>query len=712
MGILSRTRTICMAPSVELWQPEASHMGNIAERMMARDYRIETGTVSIAARVPLLQTVGEFVDTGSLKDYKQCLRLRHPLEVNQAVLAGRNDFKIPDISTWRGEYRERTLGVSHLSGEKQGPRSEHYEIKPDNIANEALGQLKLARIALDNRDLGLTNLRLRPGYERGTWYPPEARSLAPGVRSRKIRFTHTIPVARTLLRTLKRWEGILTRVLGAPLGIRDFWLDVVRRQPGLLLYKICFKLDVPDDCTEELEDALAAKLVRLVYEHLLLGLTPQEQAAELTFVASLRTLRAQRAVPRATPDPKIAAMNAALDAEPRFDVAFGQMVDEVEPLQQQIRQVLLTRNRGMIGDIYLVCCDATFLRQEVTSVRTRAFERNVQMLRGLYGPTTPDYSTGMTFARAGMLMGQAAVDDITSGRLAADVTRWIQAHPTELIVAGTMLVALTAAVLIVVTAGAAAPIVVPLTEAVLVETAVAVEGAAAAGIVTGAGSVATVTVEGAVVTASATGAGVATGSGVAATTGAGVGVALDVAGLTESQLLALRVGIGMREAQAAVAIGVRAASTAALSDGVLTAGSAGVGATQGVAMQQLSANVVGAALLASGGERERGAMVRGLTPAVFAQWRDAIVAAGPTVAALSSSQLMTTGIPTSPVQPGASAAGQTCVILGLGKMYLLKLRLPKGEMPELPKLEQEFGCATLSEEYSGRLHYLGFVRCL
>jgi hypothetical protein len=698
-----------MAPSVELWQPEASHMGNIAEQMIARDYQIETRPDPIASNAKLIATVGEFVDTGSLEEYKKCLRFRHPLEVNQTVLARRNDLKIPDMSTWHGEYRERTMGISHLAGNKQGQRNEHYEIKPDNTVNEKRGQEKLDRISLDYGDLGLTKARLRPGYDRGAWYPPEARrpsppGRGPGVWTRKIYFIQPLSVARSLQHKLRRWEKKLSSVLGAPLCVQGFWLDVKRPQTGLLLYKICFDLEVPDDATEAFEDALAAKLVRLVYEHLLIGRAVEEQKKELAFVDTLRTLRARSDARSTKHDPKVNAMRRALDDESKFQVTFGAMVDELRPLREQLRQVLLTRTRGIPGEIYLICCDQTYFQQEVMSVRTRILERNVRLLQGLYGPSTPDFLTGLTLTRAGVLMGLAAAKDITTGRLASDVLHWIEKHPTEVIIAVTVVVALTAAILIVVSAGTAAPIVAPLTEVVLAETAAAGQAAVASGIVA-AGSGATITAEGTVITASA----LATGGGSGVGVGAGIGLGIDAVGLTEAELLALRYGIGMGQGQAAAAIGARAATSAALSDSVLLASRSA--SARAAATQELSANVIGAALAFTGNEQVKNSLRRALIPDVLSKWSATIVSSGPTIAALSSSQLVTSGMSTSPSSSMPSQATGSSVILSLGKLYLLRMNVPKAKKRQLPPLEQEFDCSSLSDEYSGRLHYLGFLRC-
>ncbi len=385
------------------------------------------------------------------------------------------------------------------------------------------------------------------------------------------------------------------------------------------------------------------------------------------------------------------------------------MVDELKPLQERIRQVLLTRNRGIPGELYLICCDNAYFRQEVSDARTRAFERNVQLLRGLYGPSTPAYPTSLTLIRSGILTARAAADDIAPGRLSADAGRWIEQHQTDVIVAVAVIVVLTAAVLVVVaTAGAAAPLAIPIAETALVE----------AGVLAGkealiASAATAVTVDSTVVTVGATGAAGMSGGGAAVGSGAGVGLAVESGGLAQGQLAALRFGIGMRQVQAAAALATVATpsvASAALDDKVLLA-KPGT-AQQTVATEQLAAKVQAAALAADGDEKQRNLLLRTVSPPeAVLRWRDAAIKAGASVAALSSSQLITSGVTSKPSPPEAPQTSGATAVIEIGHLHLLKLRIPKTGVPQLPAPEQEFDCKSLSEDYDGRLIYLGFLQC-
>lgn len=98
-------------------------------------------------------------------------------------------------------------------------------------------------------------------YLRGTWYPAEARAGYPRPNARRIYFTQMAVAARGLQNELSRWAKILKSV--GPTGrATGFWIEVVRRKPGLLQYRICVELETDDDATDEFEDALAARVVR------------------------------------------------------------------------------------------------------------------------------------------------------------------------------------------------------------------------------------------------------------------------------------------------------------------------------------------------------------------------------------------------------------------------------------------------------------------
>lgn len=290
-------------------------------------------------------------------------------------------------------------------------------------------------------------------------------------------------------------------------------------------YKICFDLEMPDDCTDAVEDALAAKLVRLVYEHLLLGLSLEQQKQELLFVRALKTVRAS-AARRAVSDSRVGDMLRALEQEAKFQITFRKMVDELKPLQPTTSGSAADRQPGHPGRTVL-----DLLRQGVLPSRgERCARASIRAKRS-------------TLARA-------AVDDIVSGRLSTDAGRWIEQHQADVIVAVAVIVVLTAAVLVIVaTGGAGALLAVPVAETALVE----------AGVLAGqealiASASTAVAVDSTVVVVGAAGATGVSGGGAAVGSSVGVALAVEGGGLAQGQLIALRFGIGMCQAQAAAAL--------------------------------------------------------------------------------------------------------------------------------------------------------------
>lgn len=673
-----------MAPSVELYQPEASHMGNIVERMIAYDYLYETRPWP-----PLLtpsgppSTVGDFFDKGSLADYKTALKLRHPLEVDRRTLDARNDLKIPDISTWHGEFRERVYGVS--SQAKVGNRNEHYEIKPYNTAGTDAGRKKLDNITRNNRDLLLTRVRLLDEtYVRGDWYPPEARPGHAKPNARRIRFKQAALAIRALQHKLQRWSAVM-KSMGLQVVVMDLWIEVVRHQPGLLQYMICFEIEFDDDASEDFENAFAAKLVRLVYEHLMVGFTDEQRRKEVAYLDTLRPVRSRSNRGRTgAQEHRVAVMNRAADQEARYEIdTVGKIVDEIKPLVEQLRVSLATRSRGLPGDLFLISADETYFRQEIEEVRARSFARNTQMLRQLYGPAVPDIPTTLAITRTAVLTQAQVLKALNAEakKFVENPEKWLFDHREDIIrgVAFVVLISALAAAVIL-TAGLAAPAI-PVAEGALV----------GAGTTAAAGTTA-LAVEGAAVTTVGTGA-VGAGS---------VGVVVDAAGLTQAQLAALRFGIGMRQAQATLAIGSRAAGSAAISDAVLAQGS---GASSS-ALAQLSMNSVLVPMGFSAAQLRE--IEQSVNSDVLKQWHGALTEGGPAVAALSSHHLV------------AHGKSPDSVLLGLGRLYLLKLRAANTSN-KLPPLQAEFDHASYSddlrpvpggrEQPPKRLRYLGMVRC-
>lgn len=664
-------------------------MGNVIERMISRDYLFVTRNGPPPSWWSVTSTIGDFFDRGSLPDYKNLLRNRHPLEVDRKELGARRDIKIPDISTWQGDFRERVAGVSITGNHDPGTRNEHYEVKPDNDGGRYKGITKLDAIGKNNVDLKLTARLLGAGYNRGTWYPSEAREIP--ARPRRIHFTDSALRLRSFLFRLNRWTAT-TKALGLTMVVEDIYIEVKRRRPGLLEYRLCIEMLFDDDATDTFQRSIWAKVCRLLYEHLLAPATE----LDLRFLNSLVPI-GKRSGPPGTPDPNVATAEAALTKADRFETTIVHLVEEIKPLYEQLRATLLTRCRGMPGDVFIVASDEAYFQQEVVEQRKQIVQQRARLLSSLYGGTTSSFPSGIAITRLATLTLDEAARSLgaEARRFAADPVQWVRAHERDVLTAVAVMVVVTAVTcLIFLTAGAGAPLALPAGGVALANvatTGVAVES----GVVTGATVAVTVAPEAGAA---------AVGSGVLAQAPS-AGLVMQ-GGMTATEVAALRFGIGMSQGMARAGLGTELATEAALEDAIVFGARSGAsGATN---ISALNANMLAGAV-AGQTMREHQVAFRDLIEAkATTYWRDAIMAGGPSVAALSSRQIIA-----KPRQPGA---GPSALTLGLGKLYLLKAR-SLATLSSLPPLEGDFDWSKHTDDLASgsdapkRLRYLGVIRC-
>ena len=377
-------------------------------------------------------------------------------------------------------------------------------------------------------------------------------------------------------------------------------------------------------------------------------------------------------------------MNRAAEHEARYEIAVvGNIVEEIKTLVEQLRIVLVTRNRGLPDDLFLICADDTYFQQEITEVRARYFARNVNMLRQLYGPVVPDLPTSLTITRTGVLTQAQIIRAFHAEgkKFVENPEKWLHDHKGDIIrgVAFVVMIsALGAAVIL--TVGLAAPAI-PIAEGALVGAGTTVATGTAA--VVGEGAALTTVGTGMVVTES-------------------VGLTVETAGLTQAQQTALRWDIGAAQSQARLALGSRAASSAAISDGLLSQ----VGRTSTSVINELSMNSI---MIPMGlGNDQLKEINQIANSATLKHWYDAVTEVGRRLQRMSSHHIVAEGkVPDS-------------VMLGLGKLYLLKLR-SINSANNLPPLESDFDPAAYSDDLKPipggreqppkRLRYLGMIRC-
>ena len=136
-------------------------MGHFVEQAILYDYLRDTSATPPHPFSPPVVTRTDWWDAGNQQHYKEILLLRHT-HVNEKRLRALRRLKVPDISTWQGQYRRNGAPVAG----HDGARNELYEVKPDTVWGEAAGKEKLKGIDDNFNELAVS------GYHRGSCTGP------------------------------------------------------------------------------------------------------------------------------------------------------------------------------------------------------------------------------------------------------------------------------------------------------------------------------------------------------------------------------------------------------------------------------------------------------------------------------------------------------------------------------------------------------------
>ena len=360
MGAL-REVEVCMAPSVALDRQQASTMGGVAEQAILRDYLVECSRTQPNPFQSPQATREEWWDTGNRDHYKQLLLERHP-EINQRKLRDINRLKVPDISTWKGKYQRNKI----VDPTQPNDRNELYEIKPDSAWGIAAGLEKTKGMEDNFRELGLR------GYKFGSWYPLPSGPQATGVK--RVNFFQLPYIAESFAYRLRRMERSMA-ALGATLRIKDVALEIERRYSGIVYYKLCVKMKLDFNG----EEAVARRVVRLLYQALTATAKQEFKLGEMEVAASYRVMGKEgKPVPQPQPDTATQKILKALDSEEQFLVEKIELVPELNTSLESLGLALFSRLRGLPGERFAVCCDETYLENEIKLPAKIHFSRLLQ----------------------------------------------------------------------------------------------------------------------------------------------------------------------------------------------------------------------------------------------------------------------------------------------------------------------------------------------
>lgn len=363
MGQL-RNAEVCMAPSVALDRYMSSTMGGLAEQAILRDYLIECSRTPPNNYQEPKATLEEWWDTGNKQNYIDILLIRHK-DISERILRKIRPLRIPDISTWGGKYQRNKA----IDSTNKDNRNELYEIKPDSAWGILAGIKKTKEIEDSYRLLGLR------GYKFGSWYPEPPGSSV--VATKPVYFYHMQYVEEGFAYRIRRIESSI-RALGATLHIKGVGLDIERRTSGLIYYKLCIKMSL--DFAGEA--AIAKRVVRRLYQALTTGSKEERKKQELEVAASYAVMDASgKPVPESPPDVMAQRVAKALDVEEQFLVEKIELVDELQSSLQSLGQTLFSRLRGLPGQRFAVCCDETYMENEIKLPQRVRLQRLLQNLQ-------------------------------------------------------------------------------------------------------------------------------------------------------------------------------------------------------------------------------------------------------------------------------------------------------------------------------------------
>ncbi|WP_219507175.1 hypothetical protein [Nonomuraea ceibae] len=424
-------RRVCMVPSNTLSSTQASTFAlKIIEGPIFLDYLSETLGQPVQLFRQHVPGVQDWWDVGEIS-YAAVLSTRHKGKVTFEALRADRNLPRPDISTFNGPRVSRFFSFGFTTVTKAPPigppppgggRSEIYEIKPRNHRGEADALQKLVDV-----EASYVRHRISGIYSRGTTYP--------------FLVVKEIPLECKFIAV---WRYLMNLWL-APLkiAIASIDIEVQRRHPGVLLYRICVTLDGPERLTQDEADRVANFAVRMLLEVNTLGASAEAKSATKAITESL-----QPADPKATPPRQTSPVVAGKDLSktPYLSIVADSIVDEMRDGLAAIRDSMYSRLIGAPGERYFLCCDEAYYANAIEGPKRARLASQIRMLG----------TGGQARAAAGKSMaGLLPTFSITGAELvrglpdmAVAVGRWALDHPTETLVIVSVAIVVTAALIV------------------------------------------------------------------------------------------------------------------------------------------------------------------------------------------------------------------------------------------------------------------------
>ncbi|MBY9080769.1 hypothetical protein KIH86_13480 [Paenibacillus sp. HN-1] len=355
-------KSVCFAPSEYFGNsPESREFGErIAEVPIIIDYLLETGALSSVdpekALATLAQTsLEDWWDKRNKEDYVGMLIGRHPHLKNKRDKLMKDNFQWPDISSFKRD------------------RKEYYEIKPHSSSGIRDGRDKMKNLKSMYGRYGLGF------YNPGTLYPRNGK--------KKIKLLSKFRFSLKYLLDLE---------LEAELGVDIFeiYLEVIRKEDGILLYKFCVEFRLKKK-KEQLAKYAAARILTHFIRTTTVTLEQEQIRRILTAAGNLEIVEVdEKPVPRREP---ISAITNVFEVPP-LKLRWETVADELGGSKDGIRGAMYSRFIGKPGERYFLCGDAGYY-QQVHELPARArMSRTADLLQVHYkmmglGPRNMAYVT-------------------------------------------------------------------------------------------------------------------------------------------------------------------------------------------------------------------------------------------------------------------------------------------------------------------------------
>jgi hypothetical protein len=456
-------RHICMVPSNTLSSTDASKFAlKIIEQPIVRDYLSETHGLPLllVAQVPNEE---DWWDLLSKQSYADVLSKRHKGKPNFAALMADKDLPWPDLSTFNGPSILRfafgdALMRPPVDAPKRRPgRSEIYEIKPNNRRGKVSGLKKLFDV-----EESYDRHRIPGIYRRGIQYPAA--------------FKKTIYFETPYLKMFRYLVTLALKPLGV--SVLSVAIEVERTDAGVLLYKICVDLEGADNYQKDPAWVLANFAVRMLWR-----VHTAFEKQEVVDAAAALSEALEPDDPAIDPR-RVEWIIAGRDFRkvPYLTLKIIKMVTELESRVSAIRDAMYSRLIGAPGDRFFLCSDEAWYRANIGTAGAQKVAAQIKLLT--VGSGLPS-ARGLSFIHLAIPILMTADTFLGSTPVLGEAYRWCMDHITAvLIVVGCSIVVGAALLATAVTAGAAAPIALPVAGEALSGAAAVGGGAMAAPIMT------------------------------------------------------------------------------------------------------------------------------------------------------------------------------------------------------------------------------------